>query len=288
MWDILVTPFLTFPFMQRALLASFMVAISSGVVGSFLVMRRMSLVGDALSHGILPGIALGFMFYGFNLIAMGIGGVLAGIAIALLAFWVSRYTKLNEDASFAAFYLISLAIGVIIISKIGSQVDLLHILFGSVLTIDNRMLVFLWAIMCFTLITIAIIYRPLVLFVIDPIFLQSMKIKGVNYYGIFLLVVVVNLIAGFQALGSLMAVGLLMLPVIIGQLWVRSIEGLFVVIVVLGFLIAYFGLLTSFYLDVPSGPAIIGVAGLIYFFSLLFGRAGGILIRFFRLKHKAA
>lgn len=288
MWDFFIAPFLTFPFMQRALLASFMVAVSSGVVGSFLVMRRMSLVGDALSHGILPGIALGFMFYGFNLIAMGIGGVIAGILIALLAFLVSRYTKLNEDASFAAFYLISLSVGVVIISKIGSQVDLLHILFGSVLTIDNNMLVFLWAIMCITLIAIGIIYRPLVLFVIDPIFLQSMKIKGVYYYGVFLFLVVINLIAGFQALGSLMAVGLLMLPVIIGQLWARSIEGLFIVIVILGFVIAYLGLLSSFYLDVPSGPAIIGVAGILYFLSLFFGRSGGILIRFFKLKHKTA
>ncbi|OYQ72808.1 metal ABC transporter permease [Wohlfahrtiimonas sp. G9077] len=288
MWDFFITPFITFPFMQRALLASLMVAISSGIVGSFLVMRRMSLVGDALSHGILPGIALGFMFYGFNLVAMGIGGVIAGALIALLAFVVSRFTKLNEDASFAAFYLISLAIGVVIISKIGSQVDLLHILFGSVLTIDNAMLVFLWAIMCITLLAVAIIYRPLVLFIIDPIFLQSMKIRGISYYAIFLFIVVINLIAGFQALGSLMAVGLLMLPVIIGQLWVRSIEGLFIVIVILGFLIAYFGLLSSFYLDVPSGPAIIGVAGILYFFSLLFGRSGGILTRVFRLKHKTA
>lgn len=288
MWDFFITPFITFPFMQRALLASLMVAISSGIVGSFLVMRRMSLVGDALSHGILPGIALGFMFYGFNLVAMGIGGVIAGALIALLAFVVSRFTKLNEDASFAAFYLISLAIGVVIISKIGSQVDLLHILFGSVLTIDNAMLVFLWAIMCITLLAVAIIYRPLVLFIIDPIFLQSMKIRGISYYAIFLFIVVINLIAGFQALGSLMAVGLLMLPVIIGQLWMRSIEGLFIVIVILGFLIAYFGLLSSFYLDVPSGPAIIGVAGIIYFFSLLFGRSGGILTRVFRLKHKTA
>ncbi len=288
MWDFFITPFITFPFMQRALLASLMVAISSGIVGSFLVMRRMSLVGDALSHGILPGIALGFMFYGFNLVAMGIGGVIAGALIALLAFVVSRFTKLNEDASFAAFYLISLAIGVVIISKIGSQVDLLHILFGSVLTIDNAMLVFLWAIMCITLLAVAIIYRPLVLFIIDPIFLQSMKIRGISYYAIFLFIVVINLIAGFQALGSLMAVGLLMLPVIIGQLWVRSIEGLFIVIVILGFLIAYLGLLSSFYLDVPSGPAIIGVAGIIYFFSLLFGRSGGILTRVFRLKHKTA
>ena len=288
MWDFFITPFITFPFMQRALLASLMVAISSGIVGSFLVMRRMSLVGDALSHGILPGIALGFMFYGFNLVAMGIGGVIAGALIALLAFVVSRFTKLNEDASFAAFYLISLAIGVVIISKIGSQVDLLHILFGSVLTIDNAMLVFLWAIMCITLLAVASIYRPRVLFIIDPIFLQSMKIRGISYYAIFLFIVVINLIAGFQALGSLMAVGLLMLPVIIGQLWVRSIEGLFIVIVILGFLIAYFGLLSSFYLDVPSGPAIIGVAGILYFFSLLFGRSGGILTRVFRLKHKTA
>lgn len=287
MIELFVDPFLNHPVLQRAFLASIMIAISSGMVGVFLVMRRMSLVGDALSHGILPGIALGFMFYGFNLIAMGIGGVLAGIVIALCAYIVSKFTRINEDASFAAFYLISLAVGVILIYNIGSQVDLIHILFGSVLSVNHNMLIFLFALMAITLIVLAIIYRPLVMFIVDPIFLANLRIKGTYFYSAFLFLVVINLIAGFQALGSLMAVGLLMLPAIISQLWARTLEGMLFVVIIIGFLVSYFGLLLSYYYDIPSGPSIIGTAGVLFIFSLIFGRFGFVM-KLLHLKHRAA
>ena len=119
-----IDPFVMLPFLKRALVASIMIAISSGLVGVFLLLNRMSLVGDALSHGVLPGIAVAFLFFGFNIFAMSVGGVIAGVLIAILASLVSRYTNLKEDASFAALYLLSLAIGVVLIMEIGSQADL--------------------------------------------------------------------------------------------------------------------------------------------------------------------
>src|SRR6201996_1326624 len=119
--------------MRRALVACLALSIGSGPIGVLLMLRRMSLVGDAMSHAILPGAAVGFLVSGLSLPAMGLGGMVAGLAVALLSGFVSRTTVLKEDASFASFYLASLAAGVLLVSLRGSSVDLLHVLFGTIL-----------------------------------------------------------------------------------------------------------------------------------------------------------
>ncbi len=189
-------------------------------------MRRMSLIGDALSHAVLPGAAVGYMFACLSLPAMGLGGVAAGMLMALLAGLVSRFTTLKEDANFAAFYLSSLAIGVVLVSKNGSSVDLLHLLFGSVLAVDIPALQLIAAVSSLTLITLAVIYRPLVLESIDPLFLKSVGGKGGLWHVLFLVLVVMNLVSGFQALGTLMSVGLMMLPAITARLWAKHMGAL--------------------------------------------------------------
>src|SRR5947207_3417688 len=140
-YGLLIEPFLAYSFMRRALVACLALSLGCGPIGIFLVLRRMSLMGDAMSHAILPGAAVGFLVAGFSLWAMGAGGLIAGLAVAVLAGAVSRATTLKEDASLAGFYLISLAIGVLIVSKKGSNVDLLHVLFGTILAVDNASLI---------------------------------------------------------------------------------------------------------------------------------------------------
>ena len=163
LYDLLISPFAEFDFMRYALASVFCLALSAAPVGVFLVMRRMSLVGDALSHAVLPGAAIGYMFAGLSLPAMSVGGFAAGLLMALLAGLASRFTSLKEDANFAAFYLSSLAIGVVLVSKNGSSVDLLHLLFGSVLSVDIPALQLIAASASVTVTALAIIYRPLVL-----------------------------------------------------------------------------------------------------------------------------
>ena len=114
--DLVLGPFAEFGFMRRALVGCFGLALGCGPIGTFLVIRRMSLMGDALSHAVLPGAALGFILGGLSLPAMSLGGVGAGLTVALLSGLVTRITPLREDASFAAFYLISLALGVLLVS----------------------------------------------------------------------------------------------------------------------------------------------------------------------------
>ena len=132
-----------------------------------------------MAHAILPGAAIGYLIAGLSLPAMTIGGVIAGFAVAIGSGAIARATVLREDASLAAFYLISLALGVVIVSLRGSNVDLLHVLFGSVLALDNATMILLAAIASVTLFGLALIYRPLVLETLDPAFLASVSNAGV-------------------------------------------------------------------------------------------------------------
>src|SRR5829696_10249777 len=119
----LFSPFVEFEFMRRALVGVIAIAVAGGPIGVFLMLRRMSQTGDAMAHAILPGAAVGYLFAGLSLPAMTIGGLFAGIVVAVAAGLVSRFTALKEDASLAAFYLLSLAVGVTIVSLKGSNVD---------------------------------------------------------------------------------------------------------------------------------------------------------------------
>jgi zinc/manganese transport system permease protein len=271
LYQAMLAPFAEFGFMRRGLVGCLALALGCGPIGTILVIRRMSLMGDALSHAVLPGAALGFIVAGLSLPVMSLGGVAAGLAVALLSGLVTRLTPLREDASFAAFYLISLALGVLLVSTHGSNIDLLHLLFGSILAVDNPSLVLIGAIATFSLLSLAVIWRPLVVECFDPGFLRAVGGRGGLVHTLFLTLVVLNLVAGFQALGTLMAVGLMMLPAAAARFWVRELWSLSAISSALALGSGFLGLLLSYHLDLPSGPAIVLVAGLGYVASVLFG-----------------
>jgi len=284
----LTDPFVHFAFMRRALVGCFALSLSAPPVGVFLVLRRLSLMGDAMSHAILPGVAIGFLVAGLSVLAMSLGGFVAGIAVVLLAGVVTRSTMLREDASLAAFYLISLALGVLIVSVKGSSIDLLHVLFGTVLALDDAALILIAAVATFTMLTLAIIYRPLVLECFDPNFLSSVSQLSTPTHFLFLVLVVLNLVGGFQALGTLMVVGIMLLPAITARFWAQDISNMIVVAVGAAFAASLIGLLVSYYANLPSGPAIILTAGAGYLASTLIGVQGGLLWQLMPRRHLEA
>jgi zinc/manganese transport system permease protein len=276
-WDLIFAPFAEFGFMRRALLGCLAVAVGATPVGVFLMLRRMSLTGDAMAHAILPGAAIGFLVSGLSLGAMTVGGLVAGMIVALASGLVSRVTTLKEDASLAAFYLISLALGVLIVSTRGSNMDLMHVLFGSVLALDDDALILLCSFASLSVLVLALFFRPLVLECADPQFLRSVsKLSAITHFA-FLALVVMNLVAGFHALGTLMAVGIMILPAAAARFWATGIGGLIAVAALVAGLASVTGLLLSFHYSLPSGPAIILVAGIAYGISLIFGPAGGVI-----------
>ena len=281
--DWLISPFSEFEFMRYALASVLFLSLSAAPVGVFLVMRRMSLMGDALSHAVLPGAAIGYMLAGLSLPAIAFGGFITGIVMAAGAGIATRFSMIKEDANFAAFYLSCLALGVILVSKNGSNIDLLNLLFGSVLAVDKPSLVLIAIVATATLITLMLIYRPLLIESVDSTFLRIVKGRGGVWHVLFLMLVVINLVAGFQTLGTLMSVGLMMLPAICARMWFSRMESLLVGSIVIAVLSSIAGLLLSFYIDIPSGPAVILICGVIYFFSLLFA-TNGILMPYIRHK----
>ncbi|KAA0073850.1 metal ABC transporter permease [Tardiphaga sp. 1201_B9_N1_1] len=288
LYDALIAPFLEFEFMRRALAGVVALALGGAPIGVFLMLRRMSLVGDAMAHAILPGAAIGFLFSGLNLFAMTFGGLIAGFSVALLAGLVSRVTVIKEDASLAAFYLVSLAVGVTIVSMRGTNIDLLHVLFGNILALDDQTLLVIAFNATITLVVMAVIYRPLVIECVDPVFLRTVSRAGAPAHLAFLALVVVNLVNGFHALGTLLAVGLMILPAGIARFWSRDITGMMMISVASAMVSGYFGLVLSFQTKVPSGPAIILVAAVLYVFSVLFGNVSGLVRQLFPGRHLEA
>lgn len=286
-WATVFAPFAEFAFMRRALVATLALSLSAAPLGVFLTLRRMSLLGDALSHAVLPGVAIGFMLSGLSLGAMAIGGVSAGMLVAGIAGLVTRFTALKEDASLAAIYLVALALGVMLISGVGTQLDLLHILFGSALGVDSAGLLLVAGVASVSLIVLAAFYRGLVLESFDPVFLAAAGWRGWLWQQAFLMLVVINLVAGFQTLGTLMAVGLMMLPAVSSRLWHDTLPAQLLNACVQAMLASVAGLLLSYHLDTPSGPTIIACAGALYFVSLLVA-PGGWLPRVWVTPHRVA
>jgi zinc/manganese transport system permease protein len=288
MIDTLTAPFVEFAFMRRALVGCLALSLSAPPIGVFLVLRRMSLMGDVMGHAVLPGAAIGYLLAGLSLFAMSLGGFAAGLAVALAAGLVARSTVLREDASLAGFYLVSLALGVLIVSVRGSNIDLLHVLFGTVLALDDAALLLIAAIATVSLAVLAVIYRPLVLECFDPQFLRSASSLSSPTHLTFLVLVVLNLVAGFQALGTLMAVGIMLLPAVSARFWAEDVSGMILVAVGGAFASSASGLLLSYYANVPTGPAIILLCGAFYLLSLLVGTRSGLLWRLLPRKHLEA
>ena len=266
---------LDYAFMVRALTATTVLSFAVAPVGAFLVLRRLSLAGEAMAHAIVPGIVIAFVIAGLSVGSMIVGGLTAGITVAALTSLLARMTIIREDASLASLYLTALALGIFILSAAGSAVPLKSFLFGSILGIDDESLLLIGMTATITLVSFALILRPLIISTIDPIFHESQsKHPGLVAHW-FMFLVVLNLLGAFKALGTLMAVGLMILPATAARYWVSTITSYLIVTFLFALLSCWIGLIVSFYLpDVPSGPAIVLVAAVFFFFSLIFAPQG--------------
>ena len=284
-YDFLIAPFADFAFMRRALIGCLALALGSGVVGVFLVLRRMSLIGDTMAHSVLPGAAVGFIIGGLSLPAMGLGGFIAGVLVAALSGLITRHTGLKEDASFASFFIIALAGGVLLISLNGSPVDLMHVLFGSILAVDDISLLLMAGVSSISMISFAVLYRGLTAECFDSTFMLAVGRHGGLIHIAFLALVVLNMVSGFLALGTLMAVGLMMLPATAARFWTGEIGAMIPISTIVAFASAYLGLTLSFAFNLPSGPTIVLTAGGFYLFSVAMGPKDGLLWRFIKRRH---
>ena len=265
-------------------------ALSAGPVGVFLMLRRMSLVGDAMAHAILPGVAVGFLAAGLSVFAMTLGGLIAGVTIAILAGAISRATQLQEDASLAVFLLVSLALGVVLVVANGMDVEkLMEFLFGETAArLDADKLKVIAVNATLSIVAMALIYRPLVLDCVDPGFLRTVSRTGGVAHLAFLAVLVLNLISAFHAFGTLLGVGIVIIPAAVARFWTRDITGMIALAIVVALVAGWGGLVVSHLAEVPAGPAVTLAAGALYLVSVIFGPVGGVLWKAFPRSHLEA
>ncbi|HEY1980855.1 MAG TPA: metal ABC transporter permease [Xanthobacteraceae bacterium] len=289
MYEFLFEPFAD-PAVRHSLAAIVALAFSAAPIGIFLMLRRMSLVGDAMAHAILPGVAIGFLVAGLDVFAMTLGGLAAGMVIALAAGAVSRATKLQEDASLAVFLLVSLALGVVIVTVNGIDIErLMTFLFGETAAkMSTDKLFVIAANSTVSLVALALIYRPLVLGCVDPGFLRSVSRADGIAHLTFLALLVLNLIDAFHALGTLLGVGIIIIPAGIARFWSRDISMMIALAIASALFSGWAGLLFAFHEDIPAGPAVTLAAGVLYIGSVLFGRFGGLVWQAFPGRHLEA
>lgn len=266
----------SYEFVRRAVIATLVLSISVAPVGCFMVLRRLSLAGEALAHAIVPGIAIAFLISGgLTVGAMLVGGVIAGLAVALSATMLARLSIIREEAGLASLYLIALAIGIFILSLNGSAVPLKSFLFGKILGLSDGTLVLIGATATITLLSFAFMLRPLIVSTLDPGFFESQLKRPWIVQIWFMLLVVLNLIASFRALGTLMAVGLMILPATSARYWVSSLTGYVLVSMAIAMASCMIGIALSLtFTDIPTGPCIVIVAGGLFLFSLVLGPNG--------------
>ena len=271
----MISEMFNYAFMRRAFVVTTILSASVAPVGAFLVLRRLSLAGEAMAHAITPGVVIGFVTAGLSVLSLLFGGLIAGLGVAVLTAYLARNTILRSDASLASLYLIALAIGIFILSAAGSAVPLKSFLFGSILGVDDASMILVGGVATVTLVTFALILRPLIMSTCDPVFFDSqVKRPWIVDQG-FMFLLVLNLLAAFKTLGTLMAVGLMILPATAARYWSGTITAQLGLGFIFSLLSCWLGLTLSYVLpETPSGPAIVLVAGAIFVLSALFGPLG--------------
>ncbi|HCY7125989.1 TPA: metal ABC transporter permease [Staphylococcus aureus] len=256
----------TYQFLNRALITSIIVGIVCGTVGSLIVLRGLSLMGDAMSHAVLPGVALSFLFG----IPMFIGALITGMIASIFIGYITSSSKTKPDAAIGISFTAFLASGIIIISLINTTTDLYHILFGNLLAITNSAFLTTIVIGSIVLILIIIFYRPLMISTFDPTF---SRMSGLNttllHYFVMLLLSLVT-VASIQTVGIILVVALLITPASTAFLISKKLYSMMIIASLITVISSIVGLYYSYIYNIPSGATIVLCTFVIYIITLFF------------------
>ncbi len=270
--DILVNPLvepLTYPFMQRGLLAAIIVGVVCAVIGSYVVLRGLAFMGDALAHAVLPGIAVAFLV-GRNIL---VGAFLAAIITALGIGLVQRQGRLREDSAVGIMFVGAFALGILLISSMRSySVDLTHILFGDVLAVSLQDLAMMSALGVSILVIVLLLYKEFLLVSFDPIMAATTGLPVTWLNNGLLILLSLTIVTGLQVVGNILVVAMLIAPAATAYQLTDELWHMMLLSVVFGVVSAIVGLYLSFWLGVASGAAIVLTAVIMFFVVLLLTR----------------
>ena len=257
---------LSYSFIQRGMLALIMVGGISAVVGCFVVVRGMSFFGDALSHAILPGVALSYTASGGYVASnLFIGGLGAGIVSALVIAWLTRKVEVKEDSAIAIVFVTMFALGIAIVSTQTSYAaDLSHILFGSINGISHGDLLMVAALGAVVLLIIALLYKEFQIISFDLSLAHSLRLPVEFLRILLLLLIAVTIVASLQAVGIALMLALLTTPAATARLLVKRLHHMIIIASLLGIISGVVGFYASYYLDIPSGACIVLTMSVIF------------------------
>jgi zinc/manganese transport system permease protein len=267
--DLLIGPF-QYEFMRRGLVSALLLGVSGGLLGCVLILRRLALMGDALSHSLLPGVAIAWLLFGTSTASLFLGGLIAGLITALGSALLSRMTRIKEDAAFGSLFILFFAAGVALLNKLPTQLNLSDFLFGNVLSVSASDVMLSLAVSALTVASFAVFYRSVLLESFDPVFHRATGGRGGLVHLGFLALTVLNLVAAMQTMGIVLALGLFLLPAVSAYLWCDRFLSMLILSVAISLVSSFTGILVSFHSGVASGPAIVLCLGSVFILSALF------------------
>ena len=265
---------LAYPFMLRALLAAFLVSVTCGVVGTYVVLRGMAFLGDALAHSILPGVVVAFLL-GWPL---AVGALIVGIGSAFGIGLLSERGHIREDAAIGIVFAATFALGVALISTTGSYAtDLAHILFGNVLGVSTGDLWFIAIFSALVLATLLLLYKEFLVLTFDPMLATVLRLPARFLRYLLLLLTAVSIVVALQTVGVALVIALLVTPASTALLLAQRLPVVMALAAAAGALASVIGLYASYYLNIASGPAIVLAATALFALAFLFAPQRGLL-----------
>lgn len=280
----LTEPF-AYPFMQRALLSCALIGFTNGFLGTFVILKRQALLADALSHSLLPGLAVAAILVGLSPGGLLLGGLMAALFVALGGQLMARNSRLKDETAVASLYIIAFALGIVLIRFARVKVDLSHFLFGNILGVGNGDLWIAYGSSFLTLSLLTLFHRPLLLTLFDSTVARASGIRVGWIDAGLLALTVLGLVASLQAVGVLLSLGLLILPAASAYLLTDSFGKMLWGGAGLGLLTAVGGLFLSYYANIPSGPCIILLLAAFLAAAYLFSPRHGAVSRMLRGRH---
>lgn len=281
----LIEPF-RHEFMQRALAAGALIGFTNGFIGSFVVLRRLALMADALSHSLLPGLAVGVMLFGLAPQGLFVGGLLAALLVALGAQLISRSSRLKEETSLAILYTVAFSAGLVLLAFVKVRVSLLHYLFGNILGIADADLWLSYAVALVVIPLLTALQRPYLLLMFEPAIARSQGVRVGVLNLLLAVLLVVTMISSLQGVGVILMLGLLIAPAATMYLLCDSFPAMLWGGGIIGLLGSVLGLIVSYRVNnLPSGAAIVLVLGAMFFAAYLFSPRYGVLRHLIRRKH---
>ncbi len=281
--DVFIEPF-RYPFMVRALLAGLSVGVTGAVIGSFLLVRRWSLLGDAISHAILPGVAIAYLLAWPYFLGALATALLTAVGIG----FVERHTRIKSDAAMGILFIGAFAAGLAVLSRVRSNVDVFHILFGNVLGVSRTDLALTVGIGVVVVAVVVSIFKELELWAFDPLTAQVVGLPVGFLHYLILVLLSATIVAALRAVGIVLALAMLITPPATAYLLTRRFPEMMALAAGVGALAAFFGLYLSFYLDIASGPSMVLVATGAFVTALAFAPEQGLVARALQRRRAAA